>query len=287
MNARCPLEQTLARPAVLHKSFLIAVLDGNSPGEASLLNQLRELGHCPMLFPRLEWFVAACAKGLKFDLLLTPPLPLQPWLETLSACGALKVPLLAVAQPLQMTMLAEVMAATRHGDPEGAKFDFTVLPATDAELACRLELAARSHERPAPAPRAEDQHFGPYRFSFPRRRATLHGVDRKLTPREFQVALVLFENAGQVVEREVMHRLLWGKPKDNEQSRALDMYVSKLRKKLDLCEANGFELISIYKRGYELLQVRPEPARIHGGAAMQVGAAVARGARLGMSEAVP
>ncbi|WP_431113055.1 winged helix-turn-helix transcriptional regulator [Variovorax paradoxus] len=277
MNARVPDEQMPGLPTTARKPLLIAVLAGRDPDESPLLNCLRELGHCPMSFPRLDWFVAACDKGLKFDLLLTPLPQLQPWRDTLSVCRALKVPIVVLAYALQMTMLAEALAAARHDDSAGVDVDFAVLPTTGAELGCRLDLAARSRESTAATPRPVNQQFGPYHFSFPRRRATLHGVDRNLTPREFQVALVLFENAGQVVERDLMHRLLWGKPKENDHSRALDMYVSKLRKKLDLCEANGFELISIYKRGYELLRVLPGPARAHAEAAMAMSAAVARG----------
>lgn len=286
MNARGPDRPTPGTPAALRKSLLIAVLAGSDPGESSLLHRLRELGHCPMSFPRLDWFLAGCEKGLKFDLLLTPPPQLQPWRETLSACSALKIPILLLAHALQMTMLADSLAAARHSELASADVDFAVLPAADAELACRLDLAAQPRHRPTGTPRPANQQFGPYRFSFPRRRATLHGIDRNLTPREFQIALVLFENAGQVVERELMHRLLWGKPKQNDHSRALDMYVSKLRRKLDLREANGFELISIYKRGYELLQVQPDPGFAYAGPAIAMSAAVAHGAMFDVSEAL-
>ncbi|MDR6890688.1 MULTISPECIES: response regulator transcription factor [Variovorax] len=286
MNARGPDGPTPGMPTAARKSLLIAVLAGSDPGESSLLHRLRELGHCPMSFPRLDWFLAACEKGLEFDLLLTPAPQLHAWQETLSACRALKIPILLVTHALQMTMVADALAATRHGESAGAAVDFAVLPATDTELVCRLDLAARLRERTVATPRPVNQQFGPYHFSFPRRRATLHGIDRNLTPREFQIALVLFENAGQVVERELMHRLLWGKPKQNDHSRALDMYVSKLRRKLDLREANGFELISIYKRGYELLQVPPEPGRAHADSALAMSAAVARGAMFDVSEAL-
>jgi len=259
---------------------LIAVLESSLLAEAALVNRLRELGHCPVAFPHLERFLSVSQEGVRFDLVLTPPLGPLPWQHTLAACRASRVPVVVLAQEFQLAQLTDVLAAARRSGPESADLDFAVLPTTDMELACRIDLSLHPQVETTAAGRPANQRFGPYCFNLVRRRVTLRGADCNLTPREFQVALALFENAGQVIERELMHRILWGQQEPSGRSRALDMYVSKLRRKLDLCEANGFELISIHKRGYELLQLLPETSWASFNAAATAASAIPRGAKL-------
>lgn len=256
------------------RSALIAVLDSTQFGEASLMHRLREMGHCPVAFPHVERFLDVSEKGVRFDLVLTPLLASLSWQRTLAACRALRVPVVVLAQVPQIVLLAELLGAAKRSGSGSVDVNFAVLPITDMELACRVDLSAHTQPETTVAGRPANQQFGPYCFNLVRRRATLRDVDCSLTPREFQVALVLFENAGQVVERELMHRILWGKQQPDGRSRALDMYVSKLRRKLDLCETNGFELISIHKRGYELLRLLPEAAWVPFNAATGLASAV-------------
>ena len=262
---------------------LIAVLETPLFAEASLLNRLRELGHCPVPFPHLERFLSVSREGVRFDLVLMPPLGSLPWQHTLAACRASRLPVVVLAQEFQHAQLTDVLAAARRSGSGSADVNFAVLPITDMELACRVDLSLHPQVETTAAGRPANQRFDPYCFNLLRRRVTLHGVDCNLTPREFQIALALFENAGQVIERELMHRILWGQREPSGRSRALDMYVSKLRRKLDLREANGFELISIHKRGYELLQLLPEASRVPFNAAATMASAIPGSAKLELS----
>jgi DNA-binding winged helix-turn-helix (wHTH) protein len=60
----------------------------------------------------------------------------------------------------------------------------------------------------------------------------LHGSDstEELTFQEAQLLRLLAQNAGEVVTREAFYYTLWGKPTGS--SRVIDVYVSRLRRKL-------------------------------------------------------
>lgn len=260
-RAQLPPRSSRAAGSAARRSALIAVIEPGRIGEAVLFQRLRDLGHCPVPFPCVDALVSAAGKGIGFDLVLVPPQPPQRWQQTLLACRGLRLPMVVLAHETEMPTLVDALSAAKRGGSANAEVDFAVLPITDMELACRVDFSAHLLPETTSAGRPATQQFGAYGFHLIRRRVMLHGTDCQLTPREFQVALVLFENAGRVIERERMHRLLWGQPQEKQGSRALDMCVSKLRKKLDLREANGFELISIHKRGYELAQLFPDAAR--------------------------
>lgn len=74
------------------------------------------------------------------------------------------------------------------------------------------------------------------------------GKDYHLTLKQFQILLILVENAGRTVERNVIKDLLW--PDGNSSEASLDNYISQLRKMLEV--HNGVEIHTIPKHGFVL-----------------------------------
>lgn len=73
----------------------------------------------------------------------------------------------------------------------------------------------------------------------------------RITPKEYEVALQLFANIGEVVSRDAMMKNVWGYS-DSINTRTVDTHISRIRKKLKLIPANKWSLTSIYSFGYRL-----------------------------------
>lgn len=89
------------------------------------------------------------------------------------------------------------------------------------------------------------------------------GREVTLSTRRFDLAIALFRHVGHTVDS----RLLWTSLCDETfappSSRALQVCVASVRKKLALYPENGFTLRAVYKRGYQL---RTVPSRVLAGA---------------------
>lgn len=73
-----------------------------------------------------------------------------------------------------------------------------------------------------------------------------------LTSHEFELLLILAQNAGKVVSRDQLFTALLGRPYDGV-GRSVDVRISKLRKKLSDNEANPEKIKTIWKQGYCLI----------------------------------
>jgi len=81
--------------------------------------------------------------------------------------------------------------------------------------------------------------------------ATRHGQEVRLTPKEFELALLLFRNEGRAVPREHILVAVWGKELP-PMSRTVDTHISRVRTKLGLWDRNGVRLQPVYTHGYRL-----------------------------------
>ena len=71
------------------------------------------------------------------------------------------------------------------------------------------------------------------------------GQEVKLTPKEFELFLLLYKNQEKVQKREKIFEQIWGDELEFE-TRTLDLHIQRIRKKLDLKE----EIKTIHKIGY-------------------------------------
>lgn len=89
-------------------------------------------------------------------------------------------------------------------------------------------------------------------FNVFNRNVTIKNQSIYLTEIEFNLALLFFRNIGKTFSRNRIMELIWGRSDVGGVSRSLDAYVYRVRKKLDLVESNGWNLMTVYGRGYRL-----------------------------------
>ena len=93
--------------------------------------------------------------------------------------------------------------------------------------------------------------FGPYRFLPRRRSVEVNGLVVELGSTEYQLSIFLFQNLGRLYSRDYLQKVIWGSVL-KKSSRSLDIYISKLRTKLNLRPHNGYSISSIRGIGYRL-----------------------------------
>jgi DNA-binding response OmpR family regulator len=90
---------------------------------------------------------------------------------------------------------------------------------------------------------------GPLQLWEKDRRVELSGQPLELTPREFDLLRYFMRHAGRVLGRETLLRQVWGYDY-NDDSRAVDVHVQRLRGKLELDPANPLLLRTVRGFGY-------------------------------------
>jgi DNA-binding response OmpR family regulator len=145
-----------------------------------------------------------------------------------------------------IALLPRTAAATLPALIDAGVNDFTLLPASGAEIAARLDLWLR---REASLSTSELQ-AGPYYFNAHVREVRLHQKALPTTDKEFDVAFRLFRSLGEIVSREELMRTVWGRPVGA--SRTIDTHICRLRRKLQLTARTGYRLVSVYGAGYRV-----------------------------------
>lgn len=133
--------------------------------------------------------------------------------------------------------------------------DYMIKPIRRGELVARVNALLR-RAYPAQA-EAETAVFGQYEFDIRASRATLAGKEIELTQKEFDLALLLFQNLGRPLSRAYILEAVWSRDIEIP-SRTMDTHISRVRTKLDLRPENGYRLAPVYSYGYRLEQISPE-----------------------------
>ena len=113
--------------------------------------------------------------------------------------------------------------------------DYLVKPFALAELAARLRALLRRATTDTPAEEKPTHwHLADLNIDLTVRRVTRAGRVIDLTPREFELLIQLFRNAGRIVSRETLAREVWQEtrratPLDN----VIDVHIARLRRKID------------------------------------------------------
>jgi DNA-binding response OmpR family regulator len=128
--------------------------------------------------------------------------------------------------------------------------DYIVKPPRKQELLARVHaLLRRAYPR-------EDEKllsFPPFEIDKQRSEIRRDGVKVELTPKEFELAVVLFRNMGRLMSRGHLQELVWARSGELT-TRTVDTHVSQVRKKLDLRPETGYRVVPIYNYGYRLEQ---------------------------------
>lgn len=88
-------------------------------------------------------------------------------------------------------------------------------------------------------------------------RATIGGAQVDLTDRELELAVYMLRNHGRLLTRQELLENVWRTSPDIV-TRTVDTHVSRLRAKLGLTAENGFDLSTVYHKGYRLEYRRPD-----------------------------
>ncbi|MDF3838576.1 response regulator transcription factor [Cupriavidus basilensis] len=222
----------------------IAVLE-DDPARALVLEQALSLGGLPSVRFREGGSLMQALRHESYDLLLM----------TWEIPG---IPARGVLQWVRRTLGDEfpVMLLSQHGEDDhiarcfalGANA-FVTAPVRRAELAARVKALLR---RIAPVEKAcSDLRLGAYRFALTERRAYVNERQVKLAPKEFELAILLFRHAGQLLLRQTIVEHVWRRavPPD---SRTVDSHLSRVRTKLALAPRNGVRLSAVYATGCRL-----------------------------------
>lgn len=131
--------------------------------------------------------------------------------------------------------------------------DYMVKPIKEAEMLARVEALGRriklqQEEEPALL------EYGPYKLDLETRTLVWRGKPVPLTQKEFDLAAYLFKHLGEITERNVIMKMVWGTSVDLK-TRTVDIHISRLRKKLGLNGEDGLRLIGIYNHGYRMEKI--------------------------------
>jgi len=119
--------------------------------------------------------------------------------------------------------------------------DYIVKPFEPMELSARVEAVLRRTGRLGTV-----RVFG-LEVDPAGRTVKREGVPVALTPREFDLFLLLVRNRGLALYRDVIYERVWGDIAEDD-TRTLDLHIQRLRKKLGLHK----EIRTVYKIGYML-----------------------------------
>ncbi|RSZ29687.1 MULTISPECIES: winged helix-turn-helix domain-containing protein [unclassified Variovorax] len=208
----------------------------------------QERGPSPAAFDLLSDFVNALQAGQGCGLVLLP-LPADANTRWVQAIRGL------TDAPLLFAVNAESAHALQRIDsefPGERNFDFVLHPFDLEEIRLKVQhLLNRTSFVAHGVARNELLVYRGYRFLIGQRKVFHEGREMHLQPREFDLALELFRNRDCLLSREQLYAHLW-RDSVNLRSRALDVCVFKIRRKLNIEPANGLMLRAIFGQGYKL-----------------------------------
>ncbi|MGH8703998.1 MAG: response regulator transcription factor [Burkholderiales bacterium] len=134
---------------------------------------------------------------------------------------------------------------------ENGADDYMIKPARQHELLARVHALLRRAY-----PRKEEKRFScpPFEFDTQRGEIRREGAKIDLTPKEYDLAVVLFRNVGRLLSRGHLQESVWGRTGELN-TRTVDTHISQVRKKLDLRTETGFRVVPVYNYGYRLEQI--------------------------------
>jgi DNA-binding response OmpR family regulator len=129
--------------------------------------------------------------------------------------------------------------------------DFLVKPFSMKELVARVQATARRGTRPEQEQRGETIEIEELRIDPREVQAYLSGESAGLTPTEFRLLYALALEAGRVVTRDELLQRIWGR-RETHRDRTVDVFVRKLREKIDKRSTSHTFIQTRYGVGYKL-----------------------------------
>jgi DNA-binding response OmpR family regulator len=133
--------------------------------------------------------------------------------------------------------------------------DYLVKPFSMNELVARVRATARRGTRAEQEQRGEPIEIEELRIDPAEVQAFVHGASAELTPTEFRLLYALALESGRVVTRDELLQRIWGR-RETHRDRTVDVFVRKLREKIDKQARDHTFIQTRYGVGYKL---EPQP----------------------------
>ncbi len=127
--------------------------------------------------------------------------------------------------------------------------DYVQKPFSTAELLARIRASLRAHSGESADPLIES---GPLSINVPAHQVLLNGEPIRLSPKEFDLLLVLARATGRVCTHRQLLEQVWG-PSHREDVQYLRVYVGQLREKLGDAQGVPKYIINEPGIGYRLV----------------------------------
>ncbi|MCI2228909.1 response regulator transcription factor [Polaribacter sp. MSW13] len=137
---------------------------------------------------------------------------------------------------------SDVLEGFNHGGNDYLKKPFSM-----EELIVRIKSLLN---RITLKPNVESIKIGNYSFNYTKQTLTNYTTEEKLTHREAELLFYLYQQKNQVLDRTFILNKLWGND-DFFNARSMDVFISKLRKKLK--NDTTIQIINIRGFGYKLI----------------------------------
>ena len=130
--------------------------------------------------------------------------------------------------------------------------DYVTKPYRLRELVARIRAVLRRHETTVATPPSESVvEQGPLRLDVDARRCFVDGREVKLRKKEFALMLLLLENPGRVLTRDVLIDRVWGSDYVGD-TKTLDVHIKRLRTLIEADPKNPTYITTIRGVGYRL-----------------------------------
>lgn len=132
--------------------------------------------------------------------------------------------------------------------------DYVTKPFSPKELVARVKAALRRASQAAPASEHVVTLDG-LRIDIDRHQVTLDDEPLVLTPKEFDLLLVLVRNKGKVLNRDLLLETVWGYDYGGE-TRTVDVHIRRLRQKMNEDPSNPRYIHTVHGVGYKVEEPR-------------------------------
>jgi DNA-binding response OmpR family regulator len=129
--------------------------------------------------------------------------------------------------------------------------DYIVKPFSMKELAARVAAAARRGTRAQEPRRGDEINVEELRLDPRNVQAYIDGESAELTPTEFRLIYALALDQGRVLTRDELLQRVWGR-RASHRDRTVDVFVRKLREKIDSRSSTNTFIQTRYGVGYKL-----------------------------------
>ena len=129
--------------------------------------------------------------------------------------------------------------------------DYLVKPFSMKELVARVQAAARRGSQPAQEKRGEAIELEELRIDPREVQAYVDGQSAELTPTEFKLIYTLALEPGRVSTRDELLQKIWGR-RETHRDRTVDVFVGRLRDKIDRRASTHTFIQTRYGVGYKL-----------------------------------